>query len=138
MATEKEKVKSVKTAGRGRKSNANSESVESVNESVNSAVEQVAVEACKVEVDKGGGKSQASVKDALKKCAVGFDTSEVVEEFAVVDGQLTLVKRKVTTRDIPPDIKAVKMLLDDENCANLSDEQLVEERNKLMEMLNEG
>jgi hypothetical protein len=44
----------------------------------------------------------------------------------------------VTTRDIPPDFKAVKMLLDDENCANLSDEQLVEERNKLMEMLNEG
>ena len=50
---------------------------------------------------------EGNVKEALKKCAVGFGTSEVVEEFAVEDGELKLVKRKVTRRDIPPDIKAV-------------------------------
>lgn len=78
-----------------------------------------------------------SVKNALKKCAVGFDTSEVVEEFAVEDGELKLVKKKVTKRDIPPDIKAVKMLLEGESCESLSDEQLIEEKNKLMQMLKE-
>ena len=54
------------------------------------------------------------------------------------DGELKLVKRKVTRRDIPPDIKAVKMLLDgrrDEN--DLSDEELTAEREKLMKMLKE-
>jgi hypothetical protein len=82
-------------------------------------------------------KDDESVKNALKKCAVGFDTSEVVEEFAVEDGELKLVKKKVTKRDIPPDIKAVKMLLEGETCDNLSDEQLIEEKNKLMQMLKE-
>lgn len=78
------------------------------------------------------------LEQALKKCAVGFDTSETVEEFAVQDGELKLVKRKVTRRDIPPDIKAVKMLLDgrrDES--QLSDEELAAEREKLLKMLKE-
>lgn len=80
----------------------------------------------------------SDLENALKKCAVGFDTSETVEEFAVQDGELKLVKRKVTRRDIPPDIKAVKMLLDgrrDEN--DLFDEELTAEREKLMKMLKE-
>jgi hypothetical protein len=79
-----------------------------------------------------------SVKSALKKCAVGFDTSEVVEEFAVEDGQLKLIKKKVTKRDIPPDIKAVKMLLDGEGCAQMTDGQLLDEKNKLLDMLKES
>ena len=52
---------------------------------------------------------EEDVKNALKKCAVGFGTSEVVEEFSVEDGELKLVKKKVTRRDVPPDIKAVKL-----------------------------
>jgi hypothetical protein len=79
-----------------------------------------------------------SVKNALKKCAVGFDTSEVVEEFTVEDGELKLVKRKVTRRDIPPDIKAVKMLLEGESCGDLTDEQLREEKEKLLKLLKEN
>lgn len=77
------------------------------------------------------------VKDALKKCAVGFDASEVVEEFTVEDGELKLVKRKVTRRDIPPDIKAVKMLMDGDEVSSLSDGELEEERRKLLESLKE-
>lgn len=77
------------------------------------------------------------VKDALKKCAVGFGTSEVVEEFSVEDGELKLVKKKVTRRDIPPDIKAVKMLLDESGVCSLSDGELEAERQKLCEMLKE-
>ena len=78
------------------------------------------------------------IKDALIKCAVGFGTSEVVEEFVAEDGELKLIKKKVTKRDIPPDIKAVKLLLDDGGEQALTDEQLEEERRKLIEMLKGG
>lgn len=82
--------------------------------------------------------SDDGLKKALFKCAVGFDTSEVVEEYAVDEGELKLVKRKVTKRDVPPDIKAVKMLLDGEaDIAGMSDEELKERRKKLIEMLKE-
>ena len=76
------------------------------------------------------------VKKALVRCAVGFDTSEVVEEYTMADGELKLVKRKVTRRDVPPDIKAVKMLLDGEaDIGGMSDEGLQERRKKLLAML---
>lgn len=82
--------------------------------------------------------SDEGLKKALLKCAVGFDTSEIVEEYAVDEGELKLVKRKVTKRDVPPDIKAVKMLLDGEaDISGMSDEELEERRKKLIEMLKE-
>ena len=73
---------------------------------------------------------------ALKKCAVGLETSEVVEEFDARDGELKLVKRKVTKRDIPPDIKAVKMLMDEGGVDGLSVEELEEERKNLLKLLD--
>ena len=81
---------------------------------------------------------EEEIKTALKKCAVGFGTSEVVEEFSVEDGELKLVKKKVTKRDIPPDIKAVKLLMDESEINGLSDEQLEAERQKLLLMLEEN
>ena len=74
---------------------------------------------------------------ALKKCAVGLETNEVVEEFDAKDGELRLVKRKVTKRDIPPDIKAVKMLIDEGGVDGLSVEELEEEKKNLLKLLNE-
>ena len=71
----------------------------------------------------------------MKKCAVGFGTSEVVEEFCMEDGELRLVKKKVTKKDVPPDIKAVKLLMDGEGISGLSDEELEEEKAKLLELL---
>ncbi|MDE5766746.1 MAG: hypothetical protein K2I17_06230 [Clostridia bacterium] len=82
--------------------------------------------------------NRESVRDALKKCAVGLSASEVVEEFAVEDGELKLIKKKVTRRDIPPDIKAVKLLLDSDDLSAATDGELEEERNKLLKMLKEG
>lgn len=76
-----------------------------------------------------------NVKKALIKCATGLSASETVEEFAVQDGELKLVKKKVTKREIPPDIKAVKLLLDGRE--ELSDEELEAERQKLIDMLKE-
>ena len=74
---------------------------------------------------------------ALKKCAVGLETNEVVEEFGVEDGELKLIKRKVTKRDIPPDIKAVKMLIDSGGVDGLTIEELEEEKKNLLKLLNE-
>lgn len=51
------------------------------------------------------------------------------------NGELKLVKKKVTKREIPPDIKAVKMLMDGKE--ELSDEELEEEKQKLLDMLKE-
>lgn len=79
-----------------------------------------------------------SVRDALTKCAVGLSASEVTEEFAVEDGELKLVKKKVIRRDIPPDIKAVKMLLDSDGGVNSTDEELAAERENLIKILKEG
>ena len=79
----------------------------------------------------------SSVKQALKRCAVGFETGEVVEEFVMDNGELKLVKKKVTRRDIPPDIKAVKMLLDGESITTLSDEELEREKERILAILKE-
>jgi sulfur relay (sulfurtransferase) DsrF/TusC family protein len=77
------------------------------------------------------------IREALQRCATGFDTSEVVEEFAIEDGVLKLVKRKVTKRDIPPDMKAMKMLIEGEGVDELSDEELQEEKRRLLKLLKE-
>ncbi|MDE5667711.1 MAG: hypothetical protein K2I29_05670, partial [Clostridia bacterium] len=78
---------------------------------------------------------EKNVKAALLKCDTGLSASEVVEEFAMVDGELTLVKKKVTKREVPPDIKAVKMLLEERGEA--SDEELEAERKRLLSLLDE-
>lgn len=76
------------------------------------------------------------MKNALYGCATGLSSEETVKEYAVEDGELKLVKMKVTKRDIPPDIKAVKMILD-ESDGELSDEELEEEKQKLIKLLKE-
>ena len=81
--------------------------------------------------------NRENVKSALEKCAVGLSASEVVEEFAVQDGELKLVKKKVTRREIPPDLKAVKLLLDGDDLAAVTDEELLSEREQLIKTLKE-
>lgn len=73
--------------------------------------------------------------DAVKKRAVGYSSTETVDEYAVVDGKMELVKRRVTVKDVPPDIAAAKLLLDDGGIETLTDEQLEEERKRLLEEL---
>ena len=53
------------------------------------------------------------------------------------DGELRLVKKKVTRRDVPPDIKAVKMLIEESGVDGLSDKQLEEEKENLLKILKE-
>lgn len=75
------------------------------------------------------------VYDAVVKRACGYSAVETVEEYAVVDGREELVKKRVTVRDVPPDMGAVKFLLDDAGVDELTDEQLEAEKQRLLEEL---
>ncbi len=81
---------------------------------------------------------QDKVKDAVMKVALGFSLEEVTEEYDARDGELKLVKRKETRKDVPPDLKAVKLLLGDkQDLSALSDEELQAERQRLLKRLKE-
>ena len=79
------------------------------------------------------------LETALLKVALGFSVEEITEEFAEVDGELKLLKRKRTKKQVPPDLKAVQILLDEhgEGVSTLSDEELEMEKNRLISLLKE-
>ncbi len=79
------------------------------------------------------------LEDALLKVALGYQIAEVTEEYAEVDGALKLTKRKKTKKDIPPDLKAVQMLLTagGEEYGAWSDEELQKEQTRLLALLKE-
>lgn len=65
--------------------------------------------------------------------------TEVTEEYAEVDGELRLLKRKKTKKDIPPDLKAVQLLLEsreERDISLLSDEELEKEKQKIFKTIN--
>ena len=86
---------------------------------------------------------KAKLSKALIKKAMGLSVDEVIEEYAQDDEtkDLKLVKKKVTKKQLPPDIQAVRALIEISNLAdsdtyvNMSDEELVKERDKLIEIL---
>ena len=83
---------------------------------------------------------EEKISDALLKVALGYQVAEVTEEYAEVDGELKLTKRKKTKKDIPPDLKAVQLLLSTENEGNYSDwteEQLLAEKQRLLAELTD-
>ncbi|MBQ9734782.1 MAG: hypothetical protein IJV95_02865 [Clostridia bacterium] len=94
---------------------------------------------------KGKGKVKKSVKKsdlevALIKKALGYDATEVVEEYAGgEEGEIKLLKKKVTTKYVPPDTTALKLLLDESemDVAKMSDEELETEKNRLLKLLKE-
>lgn len=83
---------------------------------------------------------EEKINDALLKVALGYQVAEVTEEYAEVDGELKLTKRKKIKKDIPPDLKAVQLLLSAENEGNYSgwsDEELQAEKERLLAQLKE-
>ncbi len=86
------------------------------------------------------------VKEILFKLANGFSYSETTEEFAPIKGEnekeeLKLCKKKISTHYVPPDMLAIKMLLEDtkeniNSLSNMTDEELVSLKNKLILELN--
>ena len=81
---------------------------------------------------------QDKVRDAVLKVALGFTVEEVTEEYDARDGELKLVRRRETHKDIPPDLKAVRLLLEGTDYSALSDEQLEAERAHLAAALEEN
>ena len=77
------------------------------------------------------------VKKAILKVALGYSLEEVTEEYGVEDGELKLVKRRKTKKDVPPDLKAVKLLLEEKDYSALSDEELEAEKRRLLAQLKE-
>ena len=79
-----------------------------------------------------------NLEKALEKKALGYDTEEVVEEYQEGDGEIRLTKKKVTKKNVPPDITALKLLLDnikigEKSVEEMTDEELENEKNKLLE-----
>ncbi len=77
------------------------------------------------------------LREAILRVALGYSVGEVTEEYDAKDGELRLVKRKETKKDIPPDLKAAKLLLEEADFSELTDEQLEEERRRLIQRLKE-
>ena len=91
-----------------------------------------------MKVKKKENKREEKIGEALLKVALGYEVAEVTEEFAEVDGVLKLMKRKQTKKEIPPDLKAVQLLMSskvEEELSNWSDEDLEKERIRLLEEL---
>lgn len=87
-------------------------------------------------------KYNKKLNKALIKRAFGYMNREVTEEFSSDNGKMKLIKKKITKKKIPPDITAVKVLLDiysdqDLDVSNMTDEELLIERDKLLEKLKE-
>lgn len=82
---------------------------------------------------------EEKIGKALLKVALGYQVAEVTEEYAEVDGALKLTKRKRTKKDVPPDLKAVQILLDSRETGRLveglSDEELEAEKSRLLALL---
>lgn len=80
---------------------------------------------------------QKELTEALRKVAIGYSLEEVTEEYGVEDGEVKLVKRKEIRKEVPPDLRAVKMLLEDggRDVASMSEEELLAERERLLSEL---
>lgn len=83
------------------------------------------------------------LKDAIMKKALGYDTEEVVEEYASDQEEIRLNKRKVTVKHIPPDLTAIKWMMEyiedpiAKTYQSMSKEELMAEKIKLLEKLEE-
>lgn len=87
---------------------------------------------------KGKNLSDKEVKAALVKKALGFDATEIVEEYVSDEqGDIRLSRKKVTTKNVPPDVTALKMLLEDDAApvSKMTDDELEEEKARLLELL---
>ena len=87
---------------------------------------------------------QDTLSGALMTRAVGCTTEEVAEEYAwdAEQQDLHLIKRKVTKKSLPPDIGAVKTMLElygenEDQYAKLSDQDLLKEKERLLKILKD-
>lgn len=81
------------------------------------------------------------IKQALIKKALGYDATEVIEEYVQGEqGDIKLAKKKVTKKSVPPDVSALKILIESEGekCVlDMTDEELEKEKLRLLDLLNQ-
>lgn len=77
------------------------------------------------------------IRHTIEKLAHGYAVEEVTEEYGVEDGELKLVKRREVKKEIPPDLKAIKLLADGEDYSRMTDEELEAEKERLLRQLKE-
>lgn len=83
------------------------------------------------------------IRKALLKKALGFSSDEVVEEYTLdKNGNEVLNRRKVTKKYNPPDISAVKILMEKEGVFNdelshMTLTELKKEKKRLLKLLKE-
>ena len=83
---------------------------------------------------------KTDLENALIKKALGYDATEVVEEYSSdSEGEIRLLKKKITTKNVPPDMSALKFLLDEteKDLTKMTDEELFEEKVRLLNILKE-
>ena len=85
------------------------------------------------------------IKDALIRKAMGYEAKESSEEYSLdVEGREVLVKKKVSKKYFPPDMAALKLLIEkffpnlDIDLSSLTDEELTAERDKILKMLKDN
>lgn len=86
-------------------------------------------------------KQDEKLNKILLKLASGYSYTETVEEFTLdkETNQMILVKRKVSTHQMPPDMSALKLLSSGEeyDLSTLTDEELIALKQKFLEELRE-
>lgn len=85
-------------------------------------------------------KTEKKLEKALVKKALGFDTTEVIEEYSAgEEGEIKLIKKKVTKKNVPPDLSAIKMLMESSSpiVRDMTDEELMREKQRLVDELKE-
>lgn len=88
--------------------------------------------------------SGEEILNALKQRAIGYKTNEIIEEYSLDENENErLVKKKVTIKNVPPDISAAKVLLEfessiDEDFSKLSNQELDEKINEIITKLKES
>lgn len=78
----------------------------------------------------------SDVMSTLLKRAMGYTVEEIVEEYAGEERGGELIKRKVTTKPVPPDITALKTYIElsrqDDGYASMTDDELAAEKERLV------
>lgn len=80
------------------------------------------------------------IEKALIKKALGYTQEETIEEYSKVDNDVILNKKKVTKKDVPPDMNAIKFLMEisdvkPKDIKEMSTEDLLKEKEKYKKLL---
>jgi len=80
------------------------------------------------------------VHSALLCLAVGAESKEEVEEYVPSNDGLALKSKKISTKKLPPDLSAIKIILalPSDKYDNMSEEELEKEKTRLLSLLNQN